>query len=226
MLSRNTVIAGGVVLFHVAALWAIQSGLLRRAVEIVVPAEIIVQLMEPPRVAPPPPPPAPPPPPERKPVVQPKAPTPPPIPQPIAIADPIPAPSAPTGVIEPPPAPPVVAPAPPAPSAPPAAPPAPPAPPAVVEVSSADVTYLKPPVISYPAMSRRLNETGNVIVAVYFDVGGNPKRAEIFRSSGFERLDRAAVAAMMGARVTPFRRPGVSDAHVFMLKAPINFVLE
>jgi protein TonB len=93
-------------------------------------------------------------------------------------------------------------------------------------VSQSDVTYLRPPAIVYPAMSRRLNETGNVIVAVYFDVGGVPKRAEILKSSGYERLDRAAQAAMMGARVTPFRRPGMSDSHVFMLRAPINFVLE
>ncbi|RYF73459.1 MAG: energy transducer TonB, partial [Comamonadaceae bacterium] len=36
-LSRNTLIAGGVVLFHVAALWALQSGLIRKAAEVVVP---------------------------------------------------------------------------------------------------------------------------------------------------------------------------------------------
>ena len=36
-LNRNLVIGGSVVLFHIAALWALQSGLLRRAVEIVVP---------------------------------------------------------------------------------------------------------------------------------------------------------------------------------------------
>ena len=31
--ARNALIAGGVVLLHVAALWALQSGLLRRAAE-------------------------------------------------------------------------------------------------------------------------------------------------------------------------------------------------
>ncbi|RZL62703.1 MAG: energy transducer TonB, partial [Variovorax sp.] len=55
--SRNAVIAGGVVLFHVGALWALQSGLLRRAVEVVVPVEILSQLIEPPKPADPPPPP-------------------------------------------------------------------------------------------------------------------------------------------------------------------------
>ena len=62
-LSRNAVIAGSVVLFHVAALWALQSGLARKAVEIIVPAEVIARLMAPPapEVQPPPPAPAPPP---------------------------------------------------------------------------------------------------------------------------------------------------------------------
>ena len=50
--SRNTVIAAGVVLFHVAALWALQSGLIRRAAEVIVPVEILAQIVEPPPPAP------------------------------------------------------------------------------------------------------------------------------------------------------------------------------
>ena len=111
-LNRNLVIATGVVVFHVAVLWALQNGLLRRAAEIVVPAEILTRIIEiePPKVAPPPPPPPP------KPA--PKVPRPPPMP--VAVREPVPtpAPNAPVGVVEPqPPAPPM--PAPPAPPAPP-----------------------------------------------------------------------------------------------------------
>ena len=40
-LSRNTVIVGSVVLFHVAAIWALQSGLVRKAAEVIVPAELL-----------------------------------------------------------------------------------------------------------------------------------------------------------------------------------------
>ena len=45
---RNTLIAASVVVFHVFALWAFQSGLLRRAVEIIVPVEMLSEFIEPP----------------------------------------------------------------------------------------------------------------------------------------------------------------------------------
>ena len=57
---RNVAIAGGVVALHVAALWALQTGLLRRAVEVVVPVEVLSQIIPPePKVEAPPEPPAP-----------------------------------------------------------------------------------------------------------------------------------------------------------------------
>ncbi|MBA3595751.1 MAG: energy transducer TonB, partial [Polaromonas sp.] len=60
-MNRNIVIATSVVIFHVAVLWAMQNGLLRRSAEIVVPAEMLTRIIEitPPKVAPPPPPPPP-----------------------------------------------------------------------------------------------------------------------------------------------------------------------
>lgn len=48
-LSRNALIAGSVVLFHVAALWALQSGLIRKAAEVVIPVEILSEFIEPPK---------------------------------------------------------------------------------------------------------------------------------------------------------------------------------
>ncbi len=56
-LSRNAVIAGRVMLFHVAALWALQSGLIRKAAEVVIPVEILSEFIEPPKPRDPPPPP-------------------------------------------------------------------------------------------------------------------------------------------------------------------------
>lgn len=221
--SRTTLIVGGVVLFHAAALWALQSGLIRKAAEVIVPVEILAQIIEPPRPAPPPPPPAPP---------QKQAPKPPP--RPIAIREPkpVPAPNAPTGVVEPPPvtAPAPMPPAPPAPAAPvaPPAPVAPVAPPAprLVEVTQGQTTYVREPRAIYPTMSRKLGETGTVVVAVYFNADGMAKRAEIAKSSGYERLDQAALSAAMTAQVTPFRQLGGGDAQtVYLLRAPFNFVL-
>lgn len=215
-ISRNIVIAVSVVVFHVAVLWAMQNGLLRRAVEHVVPAEILTHIIEiePPKVAPPPPPPPP------KPA--PKTPKLPPPPMPAAIRDPAPAPKAPTGVIEPqPPAPPVMAPVAPAP-----APPAPPAAPRLVEITQGETEYIRPPRPVYPALSKRSGEAGVVIIAVYYSTSGYAKRAEVFKSSGFERLDRAAREAVLASQVTPFRRAGVNEDTQFLLKAPINFVLE
>ena len=217
--SRNAVIAGGVVLFHVAALWALQSGLLRRAAEAVIPVEILSEFIEPPKPAEPPPPP--PEPPKREVTKTP----PPPRPQAIREPKPTPAPNAPTGSVEPPPPPaPIAPPAPPGPPAPPAAPPAPPAP-KLVEISQGQTQYIREPRPAYPAMSKRLGETGTVVVAVYFNSAGIPKRAEIFKSSGYERLDQAAREAAMSSQVTPLRQPGANEATVYLLKAPFNFTL-
>ena len=206
-------------LFHVAALWALQSGLLRRAAEVVIPVEILSEFIEPPKPAEPPPPP--PEPPKREVTKTP----PPPRPQAIREPKPTPAPSAPTGSIEPPPPPaPLAPPAPPEPPAPPAPPPAPPAP-KLVEISQGQTQYIREPRPAYPAMSKRLGETGTVIVAVYFNSEGFPKRAEIFKSSGYERLDQAAREAAMSSQVTPIRQQGANEATVYLLKAPFNFTL-
>ena len=98
---RHALVAAGVLALHVAALWALQSGLLRRAVEVVVPVEILSSFVTPPtpRIAAPPPPPAPPveaP----KPVLRKLPPTAPPAPRPIAVPDAPVAPNVPLGATE------------------------------------------------------------------------------------------------------------------------------
>lgn len=205
-------------LFHVAVLWAFQSGLLRRAAEVVVPVEILSELIAPPKPADPPPPPPPPPPPKKEVTKTP----PPPRPQAIREPKPTPAPNAPTGSVEPPPPP--APPAPPAPPEPPAPPPAPPAP-RTVELTEGQIQYIREPRVVYPPLSKRLGEVGTVIIAVYFNSSGIPKRAEILKSSGFDRLDQAAREAAMSSQVTPIHQPGANEANVYLLKAPFRFVL-
>jgi periplasmic protein TonB len=219
MLSRNVVVTISVIAFHVIALWLLQTGLLRRAVELVVPAVVLAEFIEPPRPKdePPPPPPA-----EPKPLV--KQPTAAPAPQLRAIPDPAPSPNAPVGAIEPPaPLPPVAAPvvaAPPAPAAPPPAPPAPPR----VELPSSDADYLQNPKPPYPLMSKKLNEQGSVIMRVLIGADGTPQKAELRQSSGFDRLDQSAATTVMKWRYVPGKRAGVPETMWFSV--PINFVLE
>lgn len=221
--SRSALIAGGVVLLHVGGIWALHTGLLRRAVEIVVPVEILSQIIEPPKplkIEPPPPPP--PPPPQPQPRVR-REPTLPPPPQPVAIQDPTPAPAAPTGVVTPqPPPPPIAAPVAPAP-APPAPPPAPPAPPRIV-LPSSDAAYLSNPRPAYPRMSKMMGEQGRVVLAVLIGADGRPKRAKIVQSSGFARLDEAAHETVMGWRYVPGKRNGVAEEMEF--DVPINWQLD
>lgn len=224
---RNAAIAGGVLLLHGAVLWALQAGLVRRVVEVVVPVEIISQVVTPPAPKVEPPPPAPKPPePAPKPVVKQKAPTPPPAPRPVAVPNLPPAPSAPTGVAEPQPAPPpistpvAVAPAPPAPPAPPPAPPPPPR----VELPSSDAAYLQNPKPPYPPMSKRLGEQGEVILRVLIGADGVAQQAEIRKSSGYERLDQVALATVRKWRYVPGKRNGVPEAMWF--NVPVNFTLD
>jgi len=218
-ISRNAAIVVGVLLFHALALWGLQSGLIRRAVEVIVPAEVLSEIIEPPAPkSPPPPAPVPK-------VAQPKTVTPrptplTPAPQPLAIADPPPAPAAPTGVATPqPPAPPVAAPVAVAASA----PPAPPAPPKV-ELPSSDADYLQNPKPAYPAISKRLGEQGKVVLRVLIGADGTPQKAEIKQSSGFDRLDQAALTTVMRWRYVPGKRGGTPETMWFQV--PLNFVLE
>ncbi|MBS0451059.1 MAG: energy transducer TonB [Proteobacteria bacterium] len=214
-ISRNALIAGGVVLFHIAALWAMQTGLLRRAAEVVLPEVIMTEFIDPPKPVEPPPPPPPAPPQPKREII--KAPPP---PRPLAIRDPKPAPAAPVGVVEPqPPAPAVSPPAPPAPPAPAPAPPAPPA----VQLPSTDADYAQSCRPVYPSMSKRLSEQGRVVVKVVVGADGSPKQVEIKKSSGFDRLDEAAREAMLRCRFVPGKVNGVAQSMAY--DAPVNFVL-
>ena len=218
--SRQAAIAGGVVLAHVAALWALQHGLLRREPpEIVVPVQILSEIIPAqPAVQPAPPPPAPPPPqPPARPAPAPaprKAPAPrpaprPPAPMPVAIPDPAPAPAAPQGTTEPQaPAPPIAAPvAPPAPPVP-AAPPVLAAAPFDLPMVDADYAANED-AFRPPAISRRLGEYGTVVLRVTVGINGFATRVELARSSGYERLDKAALAGARKLKFRPATRNGV-----------------
>lgn len=103
-------------------------------------------------------------------------------PSPAAVARPEPAPVAP---------PPVAAPA-----------------PGVRELPPGSVRYMTEPRLHVPRMSRRLGESGTVLLHIAVDAQGMLKSAVIKKSSGFERLDQQALQDIRTARFEPYLEKG------------------
>ena len=215
---RNAIIAVSVLLFHGLAIWALQTGLLMRAMEVVVPAEILAQIVDlpAPKVTPAPKTPEP-----VKQVLSKPKPATQVAPTLLAVENATPAPNAPTVQPIAPPAPYV-----PAVTVASVATPAPPAPPAAPKVvlPSSDADYLSNPKPPYPPMSKRLNEQGKVVVRVLISSTGQPLKAELKQSSGYDRLDQSALATVMKWRYVPGKRNGVAEDMAF--NVPITFLLE
>ncbi len=135
-----------------------------------------------------------------------EAPPPPPDVPPPQAAITVPAPIVPTierPVMQVAPSPPVVEPSPPR--------PAPPAPPAArgpenLGELSAKMIAATPP--KYPTDSRRAHEEGTVVLSVLLSTDGRVTDISVTRSSGFARLDRAALDAVRGWRWSPLMRDG------------------
>lgn len=110
--------------------------------------------------------------------------------------------------------------------APPLARSAPPAPPAESESLTPpgfEAAYLNNPPPAYPALSRRYGEQGKVALRVHVGPAGQVLEVEIRDSSGHQRLDRAAQAAVREWRFVPARRGDVPIAAWVVV--PISFVL-
>ena len=76
----------------------------------------------------------------------------------------------------------------------------------------------------YPAQSRRLGETGIVILRVELSETGHVAVPKVQSSSGYVRLDEAALAAVRTWRCTPSTRNGQPVRAVAL--QPFNFVLQ
>jgi protein TonB len=209
-LQRRAMI-GAIVAVHVAAIWALlQIREVREAVADVAP--IFVSLVAPttqPKITPPPPLPTPP---ARRPY--------PPEPRLISAAPtaaPAPFVALPPEPLPPEPAPVAVA----APVASVAPPPAP-APPRNLSASS--VQYLEPLRVEYPRLSKRLGETGVVMLRIFIDEAGRVRDAQVIHTSGHPRLDDAAMAAVQRARFKPPSENG--QAVSGYAQVPVDFQLE
>jgi protein TonB len=76
----------------------------------------------------------------------------------------------------------------------------------------------------YPPELRRRGITGLVKLRVRVGADGRVKRASVFRTSGYQAFDRAALEAIGRWRFEPARRGGV--AVEMEIAVPIRFVIE
>lgn len=214
----NALTFAGVVLLHVLGLfWAAQQLSITEP-EITPPTVVGVLVAPETQPAPPPPKPIPPPPkPESKPVAKPE-------PKPVARPTPKPAPNPePVSEIA---AEPVEqeAPAQVAPSTPTSQQAAPAAmTPAPITPPRTDAAHLNNPAPQYPALSRRLGEQGRVMLDVYILTDGSVGEIKLNRSSGFPRLDNAALQAVKTWKYVPAKRG--DTAIPFWYVQPVSFVL-
>lgn len=181
---RRSAILAVIVVFHVLLIWALNSSLRQIVTERVfgpVKTEIIEEVQDEEQEPPPPPP---------------KIETPPPfVPPPDIIVD-APVDTGPTTAIsqvtrERPAAPPPVA------------------APSVKKAPVIDPRYKRRFQPDYPPTSRRLGEEGSVVLQVYVDAEGKVTEAKVQTSSGFSRLDEAALNhAKRAWRFTPASEDG------------------
>ncbi|MGK5062381.1 energy transducer TonB [Janthinobacterium sp. LB3P112] len=201
-----------IVVLHIAGFYAIQSGLLSRVVTAAMPTITTISIIAPPA---PPKPPAP----SVPKTVELSAPV------PRAVIPPLPliavAPSEPT-ITPPQPtraeAAPVATAAPIAPAAP---SPTPPAPSTPRTVSS--VEYIKAPQLIYPNLSRRLGESGTVVLRILINEKGLPEQILIQKSTGYNNLDEAGRQAAQRALFKPMIENG-KPVPVYVL-VPLTFQL-
>ncbi len=201
-----------IVVLHIAGFYAIQSGLLSRVVTAAMPTITTISIIAPPA---PPKPPAP----SVPKTVELSAPV------PKAVIPPLPliavAPSEPT-ITPPQPtraeAAPVATAAPTAPAAP---SPTPPAPATPRTVSS--VEYIKAPQLVYPNLSRRLGESGTVVLRILINEKGLPEQILIQKSTGYTNLDEAGRQAAQRALFKPMIENG-KPVPVYVL-VPLTFQL-
>jgi protein TonB len=94
----------------------------------------------------------------------------------------------------------------------------------VIEPPKFGVAYLNNPAPSYPPLSRRLGEEGRVLLRVLVSSKGDADTVDLEGSSGFSKLDEAAIKAVKKWRFVPAKRSNQAiSAYVLV---PVKFSLE
>ncbi len=88
-------------------------------------------------------------------------------------------------------------------------------------VSALTCNFVKP---TYPSMSRRRGETGTAYVHFIIGVTGKIESVQLQKSSGYPRLDEAALEATRASTCPPYIENGqaIRAAHTL----PFNFTLD
>lgn len=89
--------------------------------------------------------------------------------------------------------------------------------------ASFDADYLHNPAPLYSAAARRAGESGRVLLLVRVSAEGEAESVQLQRSSGFARLDEAALVAVRQWRFVPRRHAGLAVAANVVV--PVTFRL-
>lgn len=84
-----------------------------------------------------------------------------------------------------------------------------------------DPAYLHNPAPSYPALSKRNRESGTVLLLVKVDPDGSATAVTLHQSSGYDRLDQAAIQAVTRWRFVPGMRGQTAISATVIV--PISF---
>lgn len=84
--------------------------------------------------------------------------------------------------------------------------------------------YLDNPAPAYPPISREQGEQGKVLLRAMINADGSVARLELRKTSGFERLDKAALETVKQWRFVPARR-GEQAVSAWVV-VPVSFTLE
>jgi protein TonB len=108
----------------------------------------------------------------------------------------------------------------------PPAPPVPPAPAATAPITPPNfvAAYLDNPAPEYPRLSRRLKESGTVLLRVRVSPEGRSAQVDLNKSSGYDRLDQSAIDAVRKWRFVPAKQG--EQAVAAWVIVPINFQLD
>ena len=87
-----------------------------------------------------------------------------------------------------------------------------------------DADYLQNPAPVYPALSRKRGEHGVVLLRVHVLADGSADQIEIFESSGYSRLDDAAVRAVKRWRFVPAKLG--EETVAAWVRVPVRFDLQ